>query len=158
MNGASGCEAWREALLDSTSGQTPGPGFEEHLSACRPCQKGLAVWQERGTRLDAGLRNLLDLSPSPSFSSRVLERVGPRQRDLPVWRRATVWGAAAAVFMVISIFSVRRSQEVRALKAAQQLASWHSPTEGLLNPPGHSVLTSIPRVGESFLDKGVRSE
>jgi hypothetical protein len=38
------------------------------------------------------------------------------------------------------------------LAAAQKLAEWRAPSDGLLATPGQEILRTMPKIGESYLN------
>ena len=106
----------------------------------------------------------VDASQTPSFAT-VMARV---QEDLAHdagativrnpgvrWRRFGLTGALAAAAAIAALIVIPRAnssddafeQAVRAFQTDPALGAWRSPTDGLLQLPGHQLMTSIPRVG-----------
>lgn len=44
------------------------------------------------------------------------------------------------------------------LAAAERLAEWRAPSDGLLATPGQEMLRTMPRLGESYLNVPVKTE
>jgi len=44
------------------------------------------------------------------------------------------------------------------LAAAQKLAEWRAPSDGLLAIPGRGMLQTMPRLGQSYLNVPVKSD
>jgi hypothetical protein len=44
------------------------------------------------------------------------------------------------------------------LAAAQKLAEWRAPSDGLLATPGQEILQKMPRLGESYLRVPVKTD
>jgi hypothetical protein len=85
-----------------------------------------------------------------------VEDVGSRWRGARVpWRRfswAVGLAAAAAIAALIVIPRGRSSEDafeqaVQAFQTDPALGAWRSPTAGLLDLPGSSLITTMPRVG-----------
>jgi hypothetical protein len=77
-----------------------------------------------------------------------------------VW---TLAGASAAIVVVL-IFAVtlqRRTARMipgDELAAAQKLAEWRAPSDGLLATPGREMLQTMPRLGQSYLSIPVKKD
>jgi hypothetical protein len=44
------------------------------------------------------------------------------------------------------------------LAAAQKLAEWRAPSDGLLMTPGQEILKTMPRLGKSYLNVPVKTD
>ena len=44
------------------------------------------------------------------------------------------------------------------LAAAQKLAEWRAPSDGLLVTPGQEMLLTMPRLGESYLNVPLKKD
>jgi hypothetical protein len=44
------------------------------------------------------------------------------------------------------------------LAAAQRLAEWRAPSDGLLVTPGREILRTMPRLGESYLNVPLKKD
>jgi len=44
------------------------------------------------------------------------------------------------------------------LAAAQKLAEWRAPSDGLLVTPGQEILRTMPRLGESYLNVPAKTD
>jgi hypothetical protein len=44
------------------------------------------------------------------------------------------------------------------LAAAQKLAEWRAPSDGLLKTPGQEILMTTPRLGNSYLNVPVKTD
>jgi hypothetical protein len=70
-------------------------------------------------------------------------------------RRVLYAGGLAAAALIATVLLLPRSESseaaferaVRNYQSASALGGWQSPTDGLLNVPGGSLMTSVPRIG-----------
>jgi len=67
------------------------------------------------------------------------------------------------VVLVIGVVMYRRTTQtisfsVSELAAAQKLAEWRAPSDGLLATPGQEILRTMPRLGESYLNVPVKTD
>jgi ElaB/YqjD/DUF883 family membrane-anchored ribosome-binding protein len=162
----SACEKWKDPLREAALTGTTAKELEEHLRSCAKCSAELDEVRARAERLDA----LLPLAtqgaePSADFQVRVLAaaaatREGKRARP---WRGWTLAGAAAAVVvaLVIGMALQRRTARMipgNELAAAQKLAEWRAPSDGLLVTPGQEILRTVPRLGESYLNFPLKTD
>jgi hypothetical protein len=154
-----GCEKWRDRLREAALTGTPTADLEEHLRACAICSAELGDLQARSERLDALLPMLVQgAEPSANFRAGVLaaaEAAGERNRARP-WRAWTLSTAAALVVVILIIGLALQRRAARTipadeLAAAQKLAEWQAPSDGLLLTPGQEILRKMPRLGESYL-------
>jgi len=157
------CEKWKDQLLEAAvTGATP-KDLEEHLRSCAECSAELDEGRARAARLEALLPLVAQgAEPSADFRARVLAAAseGKRARS---WRMWTLTGAAAvvAVVLMIAVTLQRRTERmtsVRELAAAQKLAEWRAPSDGLLVTPGQEILKTTPRLGESYLNVPVKMD
>jgi len=75
----------------------------------------------------------------------------------------TLAGAAAAVavVLIIGVNLQRRTARMipgAELAAAQKLAEWRAPSDGLLVTPGQEILRTMPRLGESYLNVPAKAD
>ena len=83
------------------------------------------------------------------------ERVLTRSRTASRRPRAAIFAAAAvALVLIVSVagfFRVRaqREAEFTALEKTPAILEWQSPTDFLLETPGHELRDSLPQVGSS---------
>ena len=160
------CEKWQHQLLEAALTGAAAKDLEEHLRSCAKCSAELDELRARNTRLD----ELLPLvgqgaEPSANFRARVLAAAeaaseGKRARRWRVW---TLAGAAAVVVVVLMIAVTLQRRTVRMipgdeLAAAQKLAEWRAPSDGLLVTPGQEILRTMPRLGESYLNLAVKTD
>ena len=157
------CEKWKDPLRESAlTGATPRD-LEEHLRGCAKCSAEMDEVRARAARLEALLPLVAQgAEPSADFTARVLAAAGEgkRARSLRIW---TLAGAAAAVVVVLmmGVNLQRRTARmipVDELAAAQKLAEWRAPSDGLLVTPGQEILRTTPRLGESYLNVPVKMD
>jgi hypothetical protein len=160
------CEKWKDQLLEAALAGATTKDLEEHLRSCAKCSSELDEIRARAARLDALLPLVArGAEPSADFRARVLvaaeaAREGKRARPWRVW---TLAGAAAmvAVALMIGVALQRRTARMipgDELAAAQKLAEWRAPSDGLLATPGQEILRSVPRLGESYLNVAVKTD
>jgi anti-sigma factor RsiW len=150
------CTQWKDALLEAALSDRPAAGLEQHLSQCSACAANLATLRARRERLDA-LLPLAIRGPEPSagFHGRIMnaaESAGRTSRT--AW---PAWGLAAAAILLIVFgggpvlrwFSTRTGPDAE-LAAATRLANWRAPSDALLAIPGREILSTTPRLGESY--------
>lgn len=144
-----GCANWRDAVADCALGMVQGPAFAEHLAGCPGCAEAFRESLAAATRMNAVLDRRALVEP-PSFGAdRVMARIAGRNPARPGlwWRWALV--ACATVVLIVSVLWVQRPMPQPSVSA---LASWHSPTEALLQPPVAAAWTTMPRIGEGFFE------
>ncbi len=160
------CEKWKDRLLEAALTGTTAKELEEHLRSCANCSAELENIRARAVRLDELLPLVVQTAePSANFRARVLAAAGAandRQRARP-WRVWTLAGAAAVVVVVLMIAVTLQRRTVRMipgdeLAAAQKLAEWRAPSDGLLVTPGQEILRTMPRLGESYLNVAVKTD
>ena len=73
----------------------------------------------------------------------------PASRPVSPWALPVKVAAAAAVILVAVVLAVPHSGSRRPPVQLVDLgdAAWHSPTDFLLNTPGHELLRTIPPIG-----------
>ncbi len=154
------CEKWKDQLVEAALTGTPAEDLKEHLRSCANCSAELDEFRARNERLDELLPLVVQgAEPSANFRARVLAATGAaneRQRARP-WR---VWTLAAATAVIVGVLIVglmlrRRNGPTvpeEELAAAQKLAEWRAPSDGLLVTPGHEILETMPRLGKSYLN------
>jgi hypothetical protein len=162
----SACEKWKDPLREAALTGGAAKDLEEHLRSCAKCSAELDEVRARAARLDALLPLVTQgAEPSSDFRARVLAaaataREGKRARPWRVW---TLAGAAAVVAVVLMIGVALQRRTARMipgdeLAAAQKLAEWRAPSDGLLATPGQEILRTMPRLGESYLNVPVRTD
>jgi hypothetical protein len=162
------CEKWKGPLREVALTGATAKDLEEHLRSCAKCSAELEEMRARAARLDALLPLVAQgAEPSADFRARVLvaaeaAREGKRARPWRVW---TLAGAAAMVAVALAIGAAvyRRTTQtipvsVTELAAAQKLAEWRAPSDGLLATPGQEILRKMPRLGESYLHVPVKTD
>jgi len=160
------CEKWKDPLREAALTGTTAKELEEHLRGCAKCSAELDEVRARAARLDALLPLVAQgAEPSADFRARVLaaaEAKGEGKRARP-WRIWTLAGAAAAIALVliIGVSLQRRTARIipgDELAAAQKLAEWRAPSDGLLVTPGQEILKTTPKLGQSYLSVPVKTE
>jgi hypothetical protein len=160
------CEKWKEPLREAALTGAAAKDLEEHLRSCAKCSAELDEVRARAARLDALLPLVAQgAEPSADFRARVLAaaaaaREGKRARPWRVW---TLVGATAVVVVVLMITVTLQRRTARMipreeLAAAQKLAEWRAPSDGLLVTPGQEILQTMPRLGESYLNVSVKTD
>jgi hypothetical protein len=161
----SACEKWKDPLREAALTGAPARDLEEHLRSCAKCSAELGEIRARAVRLDALLPLVAQgVEPSADFRARVLvaaEAAGEGKRARP-WRVWTLAGAGAAVAVVLMVAVTLQRRTARLipgdeLAAAQRLAEWRAPSDGLLATPGQEILRTMPRLGESYLHVPVKT-
>jgi len=159
-------EKWKDPLREAALTGTMAKDLEEHLRSCAKCSAELDEVRARAARLDALLPLVAQgAEPSANFRARVLAaaaaaREGKRARPWRVW---TLAGAATVVVVVLMIAMTLQRRAARMipgdeLAAAQKLAEWRAPSDGLLVTPGQEFLRTMPRLGESYLNVPVKKD
>jgi len=159
-------EKWKDPLREAALTGTMAKDLEEHLRSCAKCSAELDEVRARAARLDALLPLVAQgAEPSANFRARVLAaaaaaREGKRARPWRVW---TLAGAATVVVVVLMIAMTLQRRAARMipgdeLAAAQKLAEWRAPSDGLLVTPGREILRTMPRLGESYLNVAVKTD
>jgi hypothetical protein len=158
------CEKWKDPLREVALMGIAAKDLEEHLRGCTDCAAELVELRDRATRLDALMPLMMQgAEPSTDFRARVLaaaEAAG-KGKHARAWRVWTVAGATVAVVAVV-LFAVslqRRTARMipgDELAAAQKLAEWRAPSDGLLATPGREMLQTVPRLGQSYLNVPVK--
>ena len=160
------CEKWKDQLLEAALTGTTAKDLEEHLQSCANCFTKLDEVRARKARLDELLPLVARGSEPPAdFRARVLAaagfaNVGKRARLWRVWTLAGATAVAVTLLMV-GLTLLRKNGPVvpqEELAAAQKLAEWRAPSEGLLRTPGQEILRTMPRLGKSYLDVPVKTE
>src|SRR5258708_21550268 len=160
------CEKWKDHLLEAALPGAGGEDFGEHLQTGTNCSRELDAVRARKARLD----ELLPLvargaEPSTDFRARVFAAAAganERKRARP-WRVWTLAGATAVVagVLVVGLVLLRRNGPTvpeDELAAAQKLAEWRAPSDGLLMTPGQEILKTMPRLGKSYLNVPVKTD
>jgi predicted anti-sigma-YlaC factor YlaD len=157
------CEKWMDPLREAALTVAPAKDLEEHLRSCAKCSAELDEMRARAARLDALLPLVAQgAEPSADFRARVLgaaeaAREGKHARPWRVWRLAAV----VVVVLMIGVTLQRRAARMipgDELAAAQKLAEWRAPSDGLLVTPGQEILRTVPRLGESYLNVPVKTD
>jgi hypothetical protein len=160
------CEKWKEPLREAALTGITAKDLEEHLRGCAECAGELEDLRVRAARLDTLLPLMMKgAEPPANFRARVLAAAGAAGRGKHVrpWRAWTLAGASAAVVVVL-IFAVtlqRRTARIipgNELAAAQKLAEWRAPSDGLLATPGREMLQTMPRLGQGYLNVPVKTD
>jgi hypothetical protein len=160
------CQKWKDPLREAALTGATAKDLEEHLRSCAKCSAELHEVRARAARLDAMLPLVAQgAEPSADFRARVLvaaaaAKEGKRARPWRVW---TLTGAATVVAVVLMItVSLQRRTARRIpweeLAAAQKLAEWRAPSDGLLATPGQEILKTTPKLGQSYLSVPVKTE
>jgi hypothetical protein len=160
------CGKWKDSLREAALVGITAKDLEEHLRGCADCATELEDLRVRAARLDTLLPLMMrGAEPPADFRARVLaaaDAAGRGKRVRP-WQAWTLAGAGAAVVVVL-IFAVtlqrrtaRRIPEDE-LAAAQRLAEWRAPSDGLLAIPGREILQTMPRLGQSYLNVPVKRD
>jgi hypothetical protein len=157
------CEKWKDQLLEAALTGAMTKDFQEHLRSCAKCSAEMDEVRARAARLEVLLPLVAQgAEPSADFRARVLAAAGEGKRARS-WRMWTLAGAAAAVavVLIIGVNLQRRTARmisVDELAAAQKLAEWRAPSDGLLATPGQEILRTTPRLGESYLNVPVKMD
>jgi ElaB/YqjD/DUF883 family membrane-anchored ribosome-binding protein len=159
------CAKWKDQLLEAALTGTSAAALAKHMLHCAACAEELAALRARRERLDTLLPLVAQgVEPSTEFRARVLaaaESTNERRRARP-WQ---IWGLAGAVVVIAATLLIglplRRKPVDRGLEnelaAAQKLAEWRAPTDGLLETPGRELLRTTPKLGESYLRLPVKT-
>jgi anti-sigma factor RsiW len=158
------CEKWKDPLLEAALTGAMRRELEEHLRSCTNCSTEFQAVRARRARLDEVLPLVArGAEPSGDFRAHVLaaaESASGSKRTMR-WRLVTLAGAAAAmlVLLVGAAMYWRAAPTIpeNELAAAQRLADWRAPSDSLLVTPGHEVLRTMPRLGESYLNVPVET-
>jgi hypothetical protein len=161
------CEKWKDPLREAALTGITAKDLEGHLRGCTDCAGELAELRDRATRLDALVPLMMQgAEPSADFRPRVLaaaEATRKAKHAPRPWRVWTLAGAAVA-FVAMLIFAVtlqRRTARMipgDELAAAQRLAEWRAPSDGLLATPGREILQTMPKIGQSYLNVPVKTD
>ena len=158
------CESWKDQLLEAALTGSLTAGLEEHLRTCTICSEELENVRARKARLDTLLPLVAQGSePSANFRERVLAAAAREGKRAWPWRVWTLAGATAVVVMVLMIAVALQRRTARMipedeLAAAQKLAEWRAPSDGLLVTPGQEILRTMPKLGESYLNVPVKTD
>ncbi len=157
------CGKWKDQLLEAGLKGTTTKDFEEHLRTCTICSRELDAVRVRKAQLD----ELLPLvargaEPPADFQAQVLAAAeaasgASRARRWPVW--TLVAAATAIVALMIGATMYRKAAQTipeDELAAVQKLTEWRAPSDALLVTPGHEILRTMPRLGESYLNVPVK--
>jgi len=160
------CEKWKDQLLEAALTGSLTAGLEEHLRTCAICSEEMNNVRARKARLDTLLPLVARGSePSADFRARVLAAAGAagegkRARPWRVWTLAGVTAGVVAVLMIGVTLQRRTARMILGdeLAAAQKLAEWRAPSDGLLVTPGQEILRTMPRLGESYLNVRMKTD
>jgi hypothetical protein len=158
------CEIWKDQLLEAALTGSLTVGLEAHLRTCAICSEELENVRARKARLDTLLPLVAQGSePSADFRARVLAAAAREGKRARPWRVWTLAGATAVVVMVLVIAVALQRRTARMipedeLAAAQKLAEWRAPSDGLLVTPGQEILRTMPKLGESYLNVPVKTD
>lgn len=150
------CDEWRRKIADDVLGAAGDPALMAHLEKCAACSAAWADSHERMMQIDAGIKQLAASEPSAESASRVMAEVRSRPLSKPwLLQRGTAAPALALILIAAAAVYMWKVQEQRketrrALSAATEIASWESPTQGLLRSPMDSWFKSVPRFGEAY--------
>jgi len=151
------CTKWKDALLEAALTKIANDDLDRHLAQCADCAAELKALRVRRERMDALLPLVARAAePSPSLSARILaaaEARGTHQHS-GFWRAWALAGAAAAIVVaVVLVFSFYRKPSLTEaeLQQAQALAQWQAPSDAFLKFPGRELLSTTPKLGESYL-------
>ncbi len=160
------CEKWKDQLLEAALTGTTAKDLEEHLKSCTKCSTELAEVRAGKARLDTLLPLIAQgAEPQADFRARVLAAAGDARKEnrAMAWRVWTLAGATAVVatLLMVGLVFLRRNGPVvpqEELAAAQKLAEWRAPSDGLLRTPGQEILKTMPRLGKSYLNVPVKTD
>jgi predicted anti-sigma-YlaC factor YlaD len=158
------CEKWKDSLREAALSGVTAKDLEEHLRDCTDCAAELDEVRARAERLDTLLPLMMQgAEPSADFRARLLAAAeAAREEKLArPWRVWTLAGATAVFVVVLMIAGALQRRTARMipgdeLAAAQRLAEWRAPSDGLLATPGREILQTMPRLGESYLNVPVK--
>ena len=158
------CMKWKEQLLEAALAETAGGELSEHLSQCADCAAEFKSLRARRERLDTLLPLVARAEESSAdLRARIVAAAEastvPRRPDF--WRQWVLAGATTLIVIGIMVGWAwnRRAKVMEAeLRSAQALAQWRAPTDVLLRIPGQELLTSTPRLGESYIKVPVEME
>jgi hypothetical protein len=79
------------------------------------------------------------------------------------WREWALAGATAVVVvaLMVGVPLLRKNGPAvpeDELTAAQKLAEWRAPSDGLLKTPGQEILMTTPKLGNSYLNVPVKTD
>jgi anti-sigma factor RsiW len=144
-----GCANWRDSVADSALGIVQGAAFAAHLAGCPDCAEALRESQTAAVRMNAALDRRATIEP-PSYGP---DRVMARIAGSDLVRTSLWWGwalvACVIAVLIASVLWIRRPTPQPSVSA---LASWHSPTEVLLQPPVGTAWITMPRLGEGLFE------
>lgn len=160
------CEKWKDPLLEAALAGSATKDLAEHLQGCASCSAELGALRARRARLDALLPLVAQgTEPAADFRARVLAaaesaREGKRARPRRLWALA---GATAVVVvaLMVGVPLLRKNGPAvpeDELAAAQKLAEWRAPSDGLLKTPGQEILMTTPKLGNSYLNVPVKTD
>ena len=160
------CEKWKDQLLEAALTGSATKDLAEHLQSCASCAGELDEVRARRARLD-GLLPLVaqGAEPSADFRARVLaaaESASEGKRARP-WRVWTLAGATTVVVvaLMVGVPLLRKNGPAvpeDELTAAQKLAEWRAPSDGLLKTPGQEILMTTPKLGNSYLNVPLKTD
>ena len=160
------CKKWQDLLRESALTGTAARDLEEHLRSCPQCSATLHELRARAEQLDELLPLLVQgAEPPADFRARVIAAADAEGKGVraPSWRAWTLAGAATVLVMVLIVgvgLQRRTTSTIPAdeLAAAQKLAEWRAPSDGLLLTPGQEMLRKMPRLGESYLNVRLKTD
>jgi hypothetical protein len=160
------CEKWKFHLLEAALRGTAANDLQEHLRSCTICSEELNKLRAGKARLEQLLPLVAQgAEPSADFQAKVLAatRAASEERHARPWRVWTLAGATAVVVavLIVGLTLLRRNGPAvpeDELAAAQKLAEWRAPSDGLLITPGQEILKTIPRLGKSYLNVPVKTD
>lgn len=98
------CERYRSTLTDVALGVPAPPEVERHLTECASCRAALESERRLIARIDDGLREALEIEPSPALLPRVRRRVAQGAAPFARW---VPWLVRAAVGVGIVALGIR---------------------------------------------------
>jgi hypothetical protein len=139
------CSVLLEDLTDAALGERISDELNVHLRHCRACTTELERRRDLARRMDTVVTRLVREQPPSELLPRALasvRRAGPRRTWAGGWPRAAI-GAALAAGVVGATIGLHALYPAPApAPDVARLASWHSPTQGLLDP--HDSVLQTP--------------
>jgi hypothetical protein len=144
-----GCENWRDAVADCALGIVQGPALAAHLAGCLGCAEALRESQTAAARMNAALERRARVEPPSYGPDRVMTSIAGRDASRSgLWWRWALVGCVIAMLIVTVLWTRHPTPQ----SSVSALASWHSPTEVLLQPPVGTAWTTMPRLGEGLFE------
>ncbi len=150
------CEKSKEKLLEAATNGTMEPVLAKHVRTCAACSAEWEALREHAHKIEEWLPMVAQGAElSADFQARVLAAAARRQKTRGRLRMLVLAGATACAVIVLVAGLWKRSATKLAaeeLSAAQKLAEWRAPSDGLLATPGQELLTTVPKLGQTYLD------